>query len=370
MAEDQDKSQKTEDPTAKRLDEAHKKGQVAKSQEMNHFFILFAVTLMIVIFGVDVLKGVGGIILPFLESPHAIPTDVEHLRATSFEVGAGLILVLAPPVALVVVAALVSNFLQHGLVFSWEQTKPKLSKISPISGAQRLFSPRSLVELVKSILKFTVLGGVILFIVLPDQSILSQMVSVDLRELFKIVRFEAIRILIPVVVIMLFVALADFWYQKYEHKKSLKMSKQDIKDENKNTDGDPQIKARIRALRAERARQRMMAAVPGADVVVTNPTHYAVALQYEAATMAAPKLVAKGVDAVAKRIREAAEENGIPVVENPPLARAIYATVEIDQEVQADHYKAVAEVIGYVMKVKGETARRKFTEEETAGAPA
>lgn len=368
MAEDQDKSQKTEDPTAKRLDEAHKKGQVAKSQELNHFFILFAVTLMILIFGNDVMKGVAAVILPFLESPHAIPTDVEHLRHTSFQVGFGLILVLAAPVALVVVAALVSNLAQHGLVFSWEQTKPKLNKISPINGVQRMFSPRSLVELVKSILKFGVLGGVILFIVLPEQSILSQMVAVDLRELHNVVRIEAIRILIPVVVIMLFIGLADFWYQKYEHKKNLRMSKQDIKDENKNTDGDPQIKARIRALRAERARQRMMAAVPAADVVITNPTHYAVALQYEAATMAAPKLVAKGVDDVAKRIRDAAEENDIPIVENPPLARAIYATVELDQEVQADHYKAVAEIIGYVMKVKGESARRKFTEEPASAS--
>ncbi len=366
MAQDQDKSQKTEEPTPKRLDEAQKKGQVAKSQELNHFFILSAVTLMVVMFAPSVLRGVGGIILPFLESPHAIPTDPGHLRDMSVKIGAGLIVILAPPVALVIAAALASNLMQHGLIFSWEQTKPKLSKISPLQGAKRMFSPRSLVELTKSVAKFAILGGVILTLILPEQTILSQMVSVDLRELFKIVRAEALRMLIPIVVIMLFVGLADFWYQKYEHKKSLKMSKQDIKDENKNTDGDPQIKARIRALRAERARQRMMAAVPTADVVITNPTHYAVALQYEAATMAAPKLVAKGIDEVALRIRAAAEENDIPIVENPPLARAIYATVEVDQEVQADHYKAVAEVIGFVMKVKGDAARRKFTEEPAA----
>ena len=366
MAEDQDKSQKTEEPTSKRLDEAHKKGQVAKSQELNHFFILFGVTVIVAIFGTGVLKGVGGLILPFLESPHAIPTDVGHLREMSYKIGFGLIVILAPPIALVMAGAVISNLIQHGLVFSWEQTKPKLNKISPINGAKRMFSPRSRVELVKSIAKLGILGGVILFVVMPEQSILSQMVSVDLRELYTIVRAEALRMLIPVAVIMMFLGLVDFWYQKYEHKKGLKMSKQDIKDENKNTEGDPQIKARIRALRAERARQRMMAAVPMADVVITNPTHFAVALQYEAATMAAPKLVAKGVDAVAMRIREAAEAHDIPIVENPPLARAIYATVEIDQEVQADHYKAVAEVIGYVMKVKGEKARRKFTEEPAA----
>jgi flagellar biosynthetic protein FlhB len=368
MAEDQDKSQKTEEPTPKRLDEAHKKGQVAKSQELNHFFILFSVTALVLIFGAGVMSGLGQIILPFLESPHAIPTDLGHLRDMSAQIGFKLIILLAPPISLVVVAAVASNLLQHGLVFSWEQTKPKLNKISPITGAKRMFSPKSVVELVKSILKFAILGGVILTLILPEQTILSQMMTVEPRELFNVIRTEAVRMLIPIVVIMLFVGLADFWYQKYEHKKGLKMSKQDIKDENKNTEGDPQVKARIRALRAERARQRMMAAVPQADVIITNPTHYAVALQYEAATMAAPKLVAKGVDDVALRIREAAEDLDIPIVENPPLARAIYATVEIDQEVQADHYKAVAEVIGYVMKIKGEATRRKFTEEVGAEA--
>jgi flagellar biosynthesis protein FlhB len=368
MAEDQDKSQKTEDATPKRLDEAHKKGQVAKSQELNHFFILSAVTALILIFGSGVLSGLGQILLPFLESPHAIPTDVGHLRDMSAKIGVKLIILLAPPISLIVVAAFAANILQQGFVFSWEQTKPKFTKISPLSGVKKMFSPRSLVELTKSVLKFAILGGVILTLILPEQAILSQLMTVEPRELFHIIRTEAVSMLVPVVVIMLFVGLADFWYQKYEHKKGLKMSKQDIKDENKNTEGDPQIKARIRALRAERARQRMMAAVPRADVIITNPTHYAVALQYEAASMAAPKLVAKGIDDVALRIRETAEEHDIPIVENPPLARAIYATVEIDQEVQADHYKAVAEVIGYVMKIKGDATRRKFTEEVGAEA--
>jgi flagellar biosynthesis protein FlhB len=368
MADDQDKSQKTEDATPKRLDEAHKKGQVAKSQELNHFFILSSVTALILIFGRGVMSGLGQIILPFLESPHAIPTDIGHLRDMSAQIGFKLIILLAPPVSLIVVAALAANLLQQGFVFSWEQTKPKFSKISPLTGAKRMFSPRSLVEVTKSMLKFAILGGVILTLILPEQAILSQLMTVEPSELFNIIRTEAVRMLVPVVVIMLFVGLADFWYQKYEHKKGLKMSKQDIKDENKNTDGDPQIKARIRALRADRARQRMMAAVPRADVIITNPTHYAVALQYEAASMAAPKLVAKGIDEVALRIRETAEEHDIPIIENPPLARAIYATVEIDQEVQADHYKAVAEVIGYVMKIKGDATRRRFTEEVGAEA--
>ena len=160
---------------------------------------------------------------------------------------------------------------------------------------------------------------------------------------------------------MVLVALLDFQYQKYEHKKNLRMSKQDIKDEGKQTDGDPMVKARLRSLRLERGRQRMMQAVPEADVVITNPTHFAVALQYDATSMDAPKLVAKGQDHLAMRIREIARDNGVPVVENPPVARALYASVEIDQEVPGEHYKAVAEVIGYVMKLKGAKAAQRFT---------
>ena len=368
MADDQDKSQKTEDATPKRLDEAHEKGQVPKSQELNHFFILSSVTALILIFGSGVLSGLGKIILPFLESPNTIQTDIGHLRDMSAQIGFRLIVLLAPPISLIVVAAIAANVLQQGFVFSWDPPKPKFSKISPLAGAKRIFSPRSLVEFLKSLLKFAILGGVILTVILPEQVMLSQLMTVAPSELFNIIRTEAVSMLVPVVVIMLFVGLADFWYQKHNHKKDLKMSKQDIKDENKNTDGDPQVKARIRALRAERARQRMMAAVPRADVIITNPTHYAVALQYEAASMAAPRLVAKGKDDVALRIRETAEEHDIPIIENPPLARAIYATVEIDQEVQEDHYKAVAEVIGYVMKIKGDATRRKFTDEKSAEA--
>ena len=161
---------------------------------------------------------------------------------------------------------------------------------------------------------------------------------------------------------MCFIAGLDFWFQNLEHKKNLRMSKQDIKDEHKQSEGDPQVRARIRSLRAERSRQRMMADVPNADVVITNPTHFAVALEYDGSNMEAPKLVAKGKNKIALKIREIAEENDVPIVENPSLARGIFASVDIGEEVPPEHYKAVAEVIGYVMKVKGEAARRKFTD--------
>ena len=362
MAEqDQDKAQKTEEPTPKRLEEASRKGQVAKSQEFNHLFMLVAVTLLLLIFASSFMGDIGRIAMPFLESSHNISSDPGNLIRVSREVGIRLMAVLALPVMLLFVAAILSNMMQHKPVFSAEQLIPKLNKVSPMSGAKRLFSPRSLLELAKSIAKFFVIGGVVLIVVYPEKETLTQLMTVSMSQLFDMVQILTIKMLVAVVAVMIFITAIDFWYQKFEHKKNLRMSKQDIKDENKQSEGDPQIKARIRTLRAERARQRMMTAVPNADVVITNPTHFAVALEYDGAVMEAPKLVAKGKNKVAQRIREIAEEHDVPIVENPPLARGIFATVEVGQEVPPEHYKAVAEVIGYVMKVKGQSARQKFT---------
>ena len=172
-------------------------------------------------------------------------------------------------------------------------------------------------------------------------------------------RIEALRVVIGVLAVMSVIAGADYLFQRYKHNQKLRMSRQEIKDEMRQSEGDPMVKARLRQLRQERARQRMMAAVPGADVVVTNPTHFAVALRYEGEVMSAPVVVAKGVDFIAQKIREVAKENDVPIVENRPLARALYDTVDIDQEVPPDHYKAVAEVIGYVMRLRGKLPSRR-----------
>jgi len=361
MAEqEQDKSQKTENATPKKLEDASKKGQVAKSQEINHFFMLVSITFVILFFSNNFLVNIGEIILPFIESPHKISTDAGNILRVSFEVGIKLIAIVSIPIVFFILAAILGNFIQHKPVFSAEQIKPKLSKISLIAGAKRLFSPRSLVEFGKSIAKLFIIGGVIILVVWPDRKILPQMMTVESSELFKIIKFSTLKIFLAVVIIMFFLSIIDFSFQKYEHLKNLKMSKQDIKDENKQSEGDPQIKARIRSLRAERSRQRMMSSVPNADVIITNPTHYAVALEYDGSSMEAPKLLAKGKNKIALKIREIADDNDIPIVENPPLARGIFSSVEIGQEVPPEHYKAVAEVIGYVMKVKGEVARRKF----------
>lgn len=374
MADDQDKSQKTEDPTAHRLADAAKKGQVPKSQEVNHVFVLSAIAFVLVFFAPGFARSLANILRVFFESPHLIEMGEGDLRAFMGAVATAIILKMALPILVLMTAAVSANLVQAKVVISAESMKPKLSKLSPIKGAVKMVSPKSLVEFTKSAIKISVVGVVVFSIIWPQRDVLPQLMSIDLNEIFMFVRSIILRILVAVIIIMILVAMLDFKYQKYEHKKGLRMSKQDIKDESKQTDGDPMVKARIRSLRLERGRQRMMQAVPAADVVITNPTHFAVVLQYEAKSMEAPKLVAKGVDHLALRIREIAEENGIPVVENPPVARALYATVEIDAEVPNEHYKAVAEIIGYVMKLKGTKAVQRYTapreEAESARADA
>ncbi len=361
MAEDEDKSQKTEPPTAKRLAEAAKKGQSAKSQEINHLFVLSAATFALAFFAPGLASSIARIIRIFFEAPHLIPMGTNHLPDLLGTIGLEILFKLAPTVFLVMVAAVTANLIQAKPVFTAENMKPKLSKVSPISGAKRLVSPKSLTEFAKGFIKISIVGVVVFIVIWPERNSFTQLMTVPLGEILMFVCKLALRILSVTLMIMVVIALLDFMYQKYEHTKGLRMSKQDIKDENKQTDGDPQVKQRIRTLRMERARQRMMQGVPDADVVITNPTHFAVALQYEAKSMEAPKLIAKGVDALALRIREVAEENGVPVVENPPIARALYASVEVDEEIPDEHYKAVAEIIGYVMKLKGQKAVERFT---------
>ena len=374
MADDQDKSQKTEDPTAHRLADAAKKGQVPKSQEVNHVFILSAITFVLVFFAPDFVQSIANILRVFFETPHLIEMGEGDLRAFLGVVAGEIFSKMALPILILMTAAVGANLVQAKVVISAENMKPKLSKLSPIKGAVKMVSPKSLVEFGKGMIKISIVGVVVFSMIWPQRDVLPQLMSIDLNEIFMFVRSIILRILVAVIIIMILVAMLDFKYQKYEHKKGLRMSKQDIKDESKQTDGDPMVKARIRSLRMERGRQRMMQAVPEADVVITNPTHFAVALQYEAKSMEAPKLVAKGVDHLALRIREIAEENGVPVVENPPVARALYATVEIDAEVPNEHYKAVAEIIGFVMKLKGTKAAQRYTapreKAESAGADA
>ena len=352
MADDQDDSQKTEEPTQKRLDEAREKGNVANSREINHWFMIAAATLFVTAFAPQTLSDMQRVLTPFIESPDAIPTDLDHLRRITLSLFGDLLLASLMPLAVVVVAAIAGGFLQQGFLVSAENIMPKLEKISPMAGVKRLFSAKSIAEFVKGLMKLAIVGTVATMLIWPLGSQLAAITTMEMMQVLLLSQSLATRLMIGVLSVMTLIAGLDFLYQKFEHLRKLRMSRQELKDEYRQSEGDPMVKGRLRQIRMERARRRMMAAVPQADVVITNPTHYAVALKYVATDMSAPRLVAKGVDAVALKIREIAEANDVAVVENPPLARGLYAAVDLDQEIPPEHYKAVAEVIGYVMRLK------------------
>ena len=352
MADDQDKSQKTEDPTQRKLDDAHEKGQVVKSQEVSNLAMIAASTLVLAVFAAPLMSGLVHTLIVFLEQPHRISVDAVNMGHLVRDISVKVSFLLLGPVIVLILGALASNLIQHKPVLTLEKVKPKIDKINPISGFKQKFSLRVLVEFAKNLAKVAVVGAAVMLVVWPDRDILGQLMTVPLPGVLDEIYSIALRMLLTVIVVMTVIAAADYAYQWWEHQKNLRMSVQDIRDEHKDTEGDPMIKARIRQLRQERARQRMMAAVPEATVVVTNPTHFAVALKYEHDELDAPVVVAKGQDILAQRIRAVAEENKVPIVENPPLARALYASAEIGEEVPVAHYKAVAEVIGFVFRLR------------------
>jgi flagellar biosynthesis protein FlhB len=358
MADDNtDESQKTEEPTSRRLEQAREKGQVAKSQEVNHGFMILAIAIVVGVFGEPFVTGIAKSLYPFIARPHEMSLDGAQLRAILTDVLWRLGLAVLIPVTIMVVLAVVSGLSQNGLLISFESIKPKLEKISVQKGLKRLFSSRSAVEFLKGVAKISIVAAVVVILVWPEWRILPNLTSFGAEDILVLLQSLSIRILIGVLAVMMVIAALDFLYQKQQHSKQLRMSRQDVKDEYKQTEGDPMVKSRLRQIRTERARKRMMAAVPEADVVVTNPTHFAVALKYDGDRMQAPVLVAKGADLIAQRIREVAKEHNVPIVRNPPLTRALYDGVDLDQEVPAEHYKAVAEIIGYVMRLKNTFSR-------------
>ena len=355
MAEgqEQDQSQKTEEPTQKRLDDARKKGQGISSKEVANWFILLAGAIIIMGLGPGMMSDLASAMRPFVERPHLMAIDMGSSASGIGNMFMEVMGALAIPFALLVIAAIASGFVQRGFQISAHSMKPELEKISPIKGLKRLFSLKSFAEFVKGILKIVIVGGIGAAILLPALDEIEKTTTMSALQLMDYLGDLVGPLLISVVAVMTLIAGLDYLYQRYEFLKQMRMTRQEVKDEMKQTEGDPMIKARIRQLRQDRARKRMISAVPEADVVLTNPTHYAVALKYDSRVMDAPRVIAKGTDKVAFRIREVAIENEVPVVENPPLTRALHAAVELDEEVPLEHYQAVAEVIGYVWRLKG-----------------
>jgi flagellar biosynthetic protein FlhB len=253
-------------------------------------------------------------------------------------------------------AALAGNLIQHKMVWSFEALAPKLSKISPLAGLKRLFSVQALANFAKGMVKLTVVGTVLTLLMWPERERIMALTRSDVAALLPLSQSLALKLLGAVVAMLAVVAAADYLFQYRRWYERQKMSLRELKEEFKQTEGDPTIKGKMKQMRTARMRKRMIAAVPKATVVITNPTHYAIALQYERG-MEAPVCLAKGVDALAQKIRAVAADHSIPLVENPPLARALHATVDVDQAIPPEHYKAVAEVIGYVLRLRRAVAR-------------
>jgi len=347
--EEEDKDAKTEEPSQKKLEEALEKGQVAYSKEITSFFVLFFLTLA-VIWVIPHFLETSAISLRFLvENAGNISVDKGMLGLVLYKFLSKFLLLLLPIFTIVILAPIISSYIQHGeFIFTTEQLMPQLSRLSIIKGFKRLFSIKSFVEFVKSFFKVLLVSILVYFVIANDIKQFPQYQNLSIGGILNELRLVVNHILISVSIVVLIIAALDFFYQKYEHYTSLKMTKHEQKEEYKQTEGSPEIKRKIRQLRKEQAQKRIKQTVPKASVVITNPEHYAVALQYDR-TMKAPVLVAKGLDLIAQKIKEIADQHNVPIVENPPLARALYKDVKINDEIPVEHYEAVAKIISYVM---------------------
>jgi flagellar biosynthetic protein FlhB len=346
-----DTEDKTEDPTQKRLDEALEKGDVVKSQEVNTWFIIAGATLVLSTFSGSIGAGILMPLRNLIANSWMIHTDGAGLLQLTQSLGYAVVAAVGVPFLLLALTAVAGNMVQHRLVLSAETLKPKFSKISPAAGFTRLFGKQALANFLKGLFKLIALGVVMVAVLWPDRFRMEAFLHLDPSELLPAITGMTVHLMAAVVAILAVVAIGDYFFQYRTWFERHKMSLQEMKDEFKQSEGDPHIKGKIKQMRIQRAKKRMMAQVPKASVIITNPTHFSVALAYDRG-MTAPVCVAKGTDMLAFRIREIAKEHDIPIVENVPLARALYATVEVDQEIPVEHYHAVAEIIGYVMRLR------------------
>ena len=352
MADNEQGQEKTEQATDKRRDEARAKGQVAKSREIPSVAVLFACLIYFHFHAAGLLQKLMAMMSSSFRSAGQVVITMDTAPSLLTGYMFKVFFMLLPLLALICVVALAANILQVGMLFSTSALEPKLSKLNPLSGLKNLLSLKSAVELVKNIIKMSIVGFVS-YQVIGDEiknclTLAEQSVWGILIYMGKI----SFKILVTTCWVLVLLALLDYLYQRWEYERGLRMSRQEIKEEFKNTDGHPTIKARIRRLQREMARKRMMAAVPTADVIITNPTHLAVALKYEQGKQSAPRVVAKGADLVAEKIREVARASNVPIVEDKPLAQVLYKMVKVEDSIPANLYRSVAEVLAYVYRLR------------------
>jgi flagellar biosynthetic protein FlhB len=344
--------EKTEQPSARRLQETREKGQVAKSAELNSALILLTSIMMLYFTG-------GAMLNQMMDQFKIVYNDLNEIgretTSVQYLMTAGLkpfLAILAPLLIVITVVAIGANVAQFGFLFSLEPLVPKFDKLNPLAGIKRMFSPRAFVEVLKGILKLVIVGGISYWTLLQQKDRYLLLLNDGVGEILRFTGAVVYQLTVRISGALLVLALADFLYQKWQYKKDLMMTKEELKEEAKQMEGDPLVKTAIRSLQLTRARQRMMGSVPQADVVITNPTHIAVAMKYDVEKMNAPVILAKGARLLAARIREIAQKNGIPIIENKPLARSLYKIGEIGKEIPAELFQAVAEVFAYVYQMR------------------
>ncbi|GAA0724109.1 fused FliR family export protein/FlhB family type III secretion system protein [Clostridium malenominatum] len=343
---------KTEEATPHKLSEARKKGQVAKSKDVNLGLTLLISTLIISLAGEFVVGNLKETMIAFLQDFTSIELNYKTLANISVVIITRLSLTILPITVPIMVMGIFANFIQTGFIYTKEPLKPDFKKLNPINGFKRMFSMRSLMELIKSLSIVIIVGFVGYKFIVGNYFYIVNLYNLRFPVLLGQFGELALKIFFRITLIMLAIALTDFIFQKFQFKKEMRMSKQEIKEEFKQMEGDPQIKGKIRQRQREMAMRRMMQSVPDATVVITNPTHLSIAIKYKEGENKAPMVVAKGADYVALKIREKAKENNVPIIENKPLARLMYEKVEVDEEIPVEMYQAVAQILALVMKMK------------------
>jgi flagellar biosynthetic protein FlhB len=343
---------KTEQPTGKKLADARQKGNVAQSREVPSVLILSGSLGVLFFAGAWMLGRLTEVMRVMYQRAGTLAMLPETMHTLFWEIFLSGMVVLVPLMLAVMTAAVVGNVAQFGFLFTGEKLSPNLAKLNPISGLKKLISLRSLVELVKSIIKLVIISGVAYIVIHRYVDQIPSLMQLSIGNIIRFIGQVSFQICLYTCMVLFLMAVLDFAYTRWQHQQDLKMTKQEVKDEYKQREGDPSVKARIRSVQREMARRRMMEAVPEATVVITNPTHLAIALKYEEG-MHAPTVVAKGAGFVAQKIKRLAMDNDIPLVENKPLARTMFKSTEIGDFIPAELYRAIAEILAYVFRLKG-----------------
>lgn len=350
MAEQND-DDKTEAPTPRKLDQAREKGEIIYSTEVGTALSLTAATIVVAFLSGPIVAQIGHALVGFLAMPDQYSAEPAALQALLSSVLLRVALALGLGALGFILAGLLSRYLQDRPTFTAKRLTPKLEKLNPAEGFKRVFGKAAAATFLKSLAKLTIVGAALAWVLWPRDATLEQLSLMDPAAFLPFVRDRAGALMLTLASAAAAIAAIDYVTTRQSYMKRMRMSRRELKDEARQSDGDPHVKARLRQIRTERSRKRMLASMPKASVVITNPTHYAVALRYVQDETPAPICLAKGVDAVAQRIRAAAEEHNVPIVEDPPLARALFASAELDQPIPREHYEAVAKVIGFIMRL-------------------